>query len=180
MKPEGLVLHYLSLVFADPANWDNPDRIWEFLHDFNLPAKKRKYGPWQGLPPGRMYGSYKWMILGDGERIQLAPTGQETWHAGKSYFRGRENCNKFLEGVALVAAPQLGRDYDFTESQYRATAELILETGFEYTTTTHEKVRREYMMRHPEDTQVKPKHDPGPTWDWSRLNQYLRYDLNGG
>jgi hypothetical protein len=180
IRTEGLVIHYISLINADPENWDNPQRIWEFLCDFNRPHNKRMYGTWEGLPPQRMYGSYNWLITGMGDRITLVPEGQEVWHAGKSYFRGKKNCNKFTAGVALVAAPQAGREYGFTEGHYRATAELILDTGFEHTVTTHERVRKEYMQRHPEDDQVKPKHDPGPTWDWSRINRYLRYDLNGG
>ena len=182
-KAEGLTLHYFSCIYADPDRWDDPQRCWELFHDLNLSLDAKQYGPWQ-IPlgyghAGGIYASADWMITGKGERIDLVPYGNKTWHAGKSSYRGRENCNNFLAGVELLAAPQEGAQYGYTEGHYRGVAELVLEYGFLPKVTTHEAIRAEYKLLHPKEV-IADKRDPGPSWDWGRLSEYLNADLDGG
>lgn len=182
-RAEGLCVHYFSAIYADPKRWDDPQRAWELFHDLNLPREKEKYGPWDidlgnGHADG-IYASADFMITGKGERIDLVPDTHKSWHAGKSAYRGREDCNSFLAGVELIAAPQVSQEYGFTEGHYAALAELIIEYNFMPMVTTHEAIRREYQQRNP-DVGVPNKYDPGPSWDWSRLNYYLNQDMDGG
>jgi len=183
-KPDSLALHYFSCINADPDRWDDPRRCWELFHDLNLPRNKQKFGPWaidlgNGHADG-IYASAEWMVPPNGEIIELVPYGYKTWHAGFSSFRGVENCNEFMAGVELIAAPQSGPEYGFTEAQYRATAEIIVTRGFpRERVTTHQRIREEYQHNHP-DQNVPDKNDVGPTWSWDRLNHYLDHDLNGG
>ncbi len=182
-EPDSLALHYISCIYADPDKWDDPQRIWEMLVDLNLSRDAEQYSPWQvDMGNGHydnIYASYDWMITPEGERIELVPYGNKTWHAGLSTYRGKENCNNFMAGVGLIAAPHVSNEYGFTEGHYRATAELILEFGFLPRVTTHENIRKEYQQRHPEKN-AKDKNDVGPTWDWSRLQKYTNHDLDGG
>lgn len=179
-KPDSLCLHWVSCIYADPDNWDDPERIWQMLHDLNLPREHQKYGPWavdlgNGHQDG-IYASYDWLFTADGHRIDLVPYGHKTWHAGKSYYRGRFNCNEFMAGAGIIAAPAKGREYDFTELQYSGIAEIILEKNFGTRVTDHKTIRKGYKQRFPEN-KVKDKHDVGKYWDWGRLNRYLRDEI---
>jgi N-acetyl-anhydromuramoyl-L-alanine amidase len=46
--------------------------------------------------------SYHCLIHGDGTRCVLVPELEVAWHAGVSYFLGRENCNDFMLGVSFA------------------------------------------------------------------------------
>jgi N-acetyl-anhydromuramoyl-L-alanine amidase len=59
--------------------------------------------------------SYHCLIHADGTRCVLVPDLEVAWHAGVSFFLGRENCNDFMLGVSFagntyeepLSAPQL-------------------------------------------------------------------------
>lgn len=175
-EAEALAIHYFSCIYADPDRWDDPERCWELFHDLNLERDKELYGPWDiDLGNGHkdyIYASADWFVTGAGDVIELVPYGHKTWHAGASSYKGRENCNNFMAGVEIIAAPQVSAEYGFTEGHYRGVAEIILEYGFGDRVTTHQKIREEYQNKHPEKN-IPDKKDPGPTWDWNRLNEYL-------
>lgn len=38
----------------------------------------------------------------DGTAVQLAPFNVQTWHAGRSEYRGERNCNRFTVGIEIV------------------------------------------------------------------------------
>lgn len=46
--------------------------------------------------------SYHVVIALDGTRARLVDEGHVAWHAGVSSFRGREQCNAFLIGLAFA------------------------------------------------------------------------------
>jgi AmpD protein len=46
--------------------------------------------------------SYHVLIHGDGTRCLMVPETEIAWHAGVSWFLGRENCNDFLLGVSFA------------------------------------------------------------------------------
>ena len=46
--------------------------------------------------------SYHCLIAPDGMRCTFVPDDCVAWHAGMSAFRGRENCNFFLLGLAFA------------------------------------------------------------------------------
>jgi len=45
------------------------------------------------------------LIHRDGRVTQFVPLNKRAWHAGRSVFQGRENCNDFSIGIAV---PKLG------------------------------------------------------------------------
>lgn len=83
------------------------------------------------------------------------------WHAGKSIWHGRENCNDYSVGVELEGLEGL----HFESAQYAALSELILH------------LKKIIPLRHivgHEHIAPGRKHDPGAGFDWRRL----KMDLN--
>ena len=57
-------------------------------------------------------------IRRDGALMQFVPLDARAWHAGRSHFEGREECNDFAIGIELEGAD----DQSYTEHQYRRLA----------------------------------------------------------
>ena len=51
-----------------------------------------------------------------GEMVQFVPFHKRAWHAGRSVFNGRENCNDFSIGIELEGADNV----DYETAQYEA------------------------------------------------------------
>lgn len=81
IEPEGVVFHHISLSKED-----------------TLAILTKKQG---ALSNGDAFigVSAHCIIWKDGSRTILAADDQRTWHAGKSNFMGRSNCNDFMLGV---------------------------------------------------------------------------------
>lgn len=45
--------------------------------------------------------SYHTMIFPDGTRHNVVPYDRQSWHAGRSTFRGRSGCNQFMIGISF-------------------------------------------------------------------------------
>lgn len=45
----------------------------------------------------------------NGVITQLVPFNQQAWHAGKSVYNGRENCNRFTIGIEIVNPGKLSK-----------------------------------------------------------------------
>ena len=92
-----------------------------------------------------------WQFVSDDDRA---------WHAGRSSFRGRDNCNDYSVGIELEGL-EGGR---FTARQYVRLTALIRALAMRYPSaaiTGHEHVA------------PGRKQDPGPGFDWPRLRQTL-------
>lgn len=97
------------------------------------------------------------LIARDGSVTQYVPFDQKAWHAGKSCFSGRDNCNDYSIGIELE-----GSDHEaFTAAQYEQLAKV-----------TH-WLRQRYPLISPErivgHSDIAPgrKTDPGPFFDWT-------------
>ena len=91
---------------------------------------------------------------------QFVSVDDRAWHAGRSSFRGRDNCNDYSVGIELEGL-EGGR---FTARQYARLAALVRSLRARYpiaAVTGHEHVA------------PGRKHDPGPGFDWARLRQAL-------
>ncbi|SFX23332.1 AmpD protein [Marinospirillum alkaliphilum DSM 21637] len=103
------------------------------------------------------------LIRRTGELVQFVPFDQRAWHAGRSTFQGRDNCNDFAIGIELE-----GSDLQpYTQKQY---AQLIAVTcGL---MQTYPEITSARICGH---QQVAPgrKTDPGPAFDWSMYLQAL-------
>jgi AmpD protein len=72
--PEGIVLHHTAGSYEGSVNWC--------------------------LNPNSQV-SYHCIVDINGDRTILAKDNQRAWHAGKSIFRGRSDCNSFMLGIAV-------------------------------------------------------------------------------
>lgn len=97
------------------------------------------------------------LICRDGELIQFVSCNQRAWHAGVSSWRGRENCNDFSIGIELEGCDQI----PFEDAQY-LTLNLLL-------AALDRRYPIEAVVGH-SDVAPGRKTDPGPCFDWSRIN----------
>ncbi|MEX2575149.1 MAG: 1,6-anhydro-N-acetylmuramyl-L-alanine amidase AmpD [Halofilum sp. (in: g-proteobacteria)] len=103
------------------------------------------------------------LIRRDGEVVQYVPFHERAWHAGRSCWEGREECNDFAIGIELEGVD----DIPYTENQYRRLAQVVgaLATAYPGITTTG-------LAGHC-DVAPGRKTDPGPAFDWDRLTALL-------
>lgn len=103
------------------------------------------------------------LIRRDGELVQYVPFDKKAWHAGKSCFQGREECNEFSIGIELE-----GSDFTpFTARQYAALREVTLALMREYPGITPDRITGH------SDIAPGRKTDPGPRFDWTVYRRSL-------
>jgi N-acetyl-anhydromuramoyl-L-alanine amidase len=104
--------------------------------------------------------SSHFVIRRDGELLQFVSCDERAWHAGRSHFQGRDNCNDFSIGVELEGLEGEG----FEPAQYERLVPLL------------NAIASQYPVRHVAGHEhVAPgrKIDPGPGFDWALLRQQL-------
>ena len=151
MAVELIVVHSISL---PPGRYGGPQVIELFTNRLNWNAH-----PYFQSIRGLEVSSH-FFVRRSGQVWQFVDTFARAWHAGRSSWQGRDNCNDYAVGIELEGLE--GRS--FTAAQYRALAELV----------------RALERRHPicaiaghEDVAPGRKHDPGPGFDWRRLRRRL-------
>ena len=104
--------------------------------------------------------SAHFFITRAGELWQFVSVKHRAWHAGDSFYRGRNNCNDDSVGIELE-----GLDGDtFEDAQYESLSALcaaLLQQGAIRYVAGHEHIA------------PGRKHDPGPGFDWLRLQSSL-------
>ena len=152
--PELLVVHGISL---PPGEFGGP---WiDRLFTGTLPWDEHPYFKQiEGLR-----ASAHALIRRDGQIVQYVPFGERAWHAGQSTYRGRAGCNDFSIGVELEGTD----DTPYTDAQYEALAALAAAL-----LTAYPSLSAQAIAGHSE---VAPgrKTDPGPAFDWARLQALL-------
>lgn len=102
--------------------------------------------------------SAHFLVRRDGALLQFVGCDERAWHAGRSCWRGREGCNDYAVGIELE-----GLEGElFEDAQYLALATLL------------ERLKTRYPLEGVAGHEhVAPgrKHDPGPGFDWPRLQQ---------
>ncbi|WP_396269043.1 1,6-anhydro-N-acetylmuramyl-L-alanine amidase AmpD [Ideonella sp.] len=106
--------------------------------------------------------SAHFFIRRDGECVQFVSTHDRAWHAGRSCWAGRENCNDYSVGIELEGL-EGGR---FESVQLHSLV----------------KVLRAVAQIHTLDAVVGHEHvapgrkaDPGPGFDWAWLRHHLAW-----
>ena len=99
-------------------------------------------------------------IRRQGELVQFVSADDRAWHAGVSSFRGRSNCNDYAIGVELEGA----EDGPFEDAQYETLAVLCAAVLQRYCVAD--------LAGH-EHVAPGRKTDPGPGFDWRRLQRSL-------
>ena len=100
--------------------------------------------------------SSHFFIRRDGELMQFVSCDERAWHAGRSAWDGRENCNDFSIGIELEGL----EGETFEAPQYASLVRLL------------RAIRSRYALRHVvghEHVAPGRKRDPGPGFDWPRL-----------
>lgn len=149
-----IVLHCISLPPGHYAG-DNVQRLFTNRLDWNAHPYFKSI---QGLQV-----SSHFYIRRDGELWQFVSANQRAWHAGVSTYRGRTNCNDRSIGIELEGTEDAG----FEEPQYDALAGLCSAILKCYPITDiagHEHIA------------PGRKTDPGPGFDWLRLQQSVALD----
>lgn len=104
--------------------------------------------------------SAHFVVRRDGEIVQFVSCDRRAWHAGRSTWRGRENCNDYSLGVELEGLEGTA----FDAEQYNALALLAQALARRYPI--------EAVAGH-EHIAPGRKHDPGSGFDWGLLRERL-------
>jgi N-acetyl-anhydromuramoyl-L-alanine amidase len=105
--------------------------------------------------------SAHFLVRRDGSMLQFVSCEQRAWHAGRSVWHGREDCNHYSIGVELEGL----EGSVFEPEQYRQLARLLRALGARYPI--------EEAVGH-EDVAPGRKFDPGAGFDWNGLRRQLR------
>ena len=100
--------------------------------------------------------SSHFLVRRDGRAVQFVGCDARAWHAGRSCWRGRENCNDYAVGIELEGL----EGERFEDAQYVALATLLRVLRARYPL--------EGVAGH-EHVAPGRKHDPGPGFDWPCL-----------
>lgn len=103
------------------------------------------------------------LIRRDGEIVQYVPFGERAWHAGRSAFRDRSECNDFSIGIELEGDDQV----PYEAAQYARLAEVIAALCAAYPALSRDRV-----VGH-SDVAPGRKTDPGDAFDWGQLRKLL-------
>ena len=96
----------------------------------------------------------------NGELWQFVSVDQRAWHAGKSHYGGRDNCNDFSIGIELEGL----EGAEFEPLQYETLGSLCA------------AIAQRYPVQHVAGHEhIAPgrKFDPGSGFDWANLQQIL-------
>ncbi len=110
------------------------------------------------------------LIRRSGEIVQYVPFHRRAWHAGRSAFRGRCDCNDFSIGIELEGVDDLA----FEDVQYRALMRVTRLLMEHYPGITPQRITGH------SDIAPGRKTDPGPAFDWRRYHGLLAGDAPKG
>ncbi len=102
--------------------------------------------------------SAHFVIRRDGEVLQFVSVLDRAWHAGRSSWRGRDNCNDHSVGIELEGLEHT----PFEPIQYERLAGLLNDLAGRWPIV--EAVGHEHVA-------PGRKQDPGRAFEWARLSQ---------
>jgi AmpD protein len=151
MDIELLVIHSISL---PPCSYGGP-----FIEQlFTRTLDEKAHPRFKGLANLRV--SSHLLIRRTGEIVQYVSFLQKAWHAGISNFRGRKRCNDFSIGLELEGC----KNMIYTNKQYEQLERVIKILQSAWPILTHKRI-----VGH-SDIAPGRKTDPGPSFNWKRLN----------
>ena len=144
-----VVIHSISL---PPGVYDGPEVEALFTNTLDWDAH-----PYFEQIRGMEVSSH-FFIRRDGRLIQFVSCDDRAWHAGRSHYRGRDNCNDDSIGIELEGLEGL----TFEEAQYNTLIGLC------------QAIATHYPLAHiagHEHVAPGRKQDPGAGFDWAVLQQ---------
>ena len=159
-RPKGtqidlIVLHSISL---PPGVYGGPEVEQLFTNTLDWDAH-----PYFAQIRG-MEVSAHFFIRRDGELVQFVDADARAWHAGASRWRGRDNCNDDSIGIELEGL----EGETFEPAQYTTLGQLCRHLQTRYPVA--------HIAGH-EHIAPGRKQDPGPGFDWARLQHELGWSL---
>jgi AmpD protein len=146
-----VIVHFISL----PPNRFSGDSVERFFTN-RLDHDAHPY--FAALRNVRV--SAHFFLRRNGSLIQFVDCGQRAWHAGPSRLLTRERCNDFSIGIELEGS----ESQPFTQAQYRRLDRLLKRLAARYPLR--------YIAGH-SDVAPGRKTDPGPWFDWLRIEPTL-------
>lgn len=159
-RPDGqeislLVIHNISL---PPGDFEN-NNVKDFFTNQLNPNKHRYFKEIAHLKV-----SAHLFISRMGQVWQFVPFTKRAWHAGKSSYKGLENCNHYSIGIELEGTDEL----PYTPSQYQQLAAVSIAILEEYP-----KITLDRIVGHCDIAPLR-KTDPGPSFDWPYYQRLLK------
>jgi AmpD protein len=149
IEPDLLVIHNISL---PPGRFGGPWIEQLFLNQLDPSAD-----PFFATIT-KLRVSAHLLIRRDGELLQFVALGRRAWHAGRSSFQGRPECNDYSIGIELEGTDQIA----FSDAQYQRLAETTRLIRARYPAITVDRITGH------EHIAPGRKTDPGPAFDWPR------------
>lgn len=103
------------------------------------------------------------LILRTGEVLQFVNFNDRAWHAGRSSYLAKKECNDYSIGIELEGSD----DQPFEEVQYSVLAQVIATLQ-----ATYPKILQ-HMAGH-SDIAPGRKTDPGPFFDWPKTRALIQ------
>ena len=103
------------------------------------------------------------LVERDGRVTQFVSFDDRAWHAGESEWRGQSACNDFSVGIELEGCD----DRAYEDAQYEALARLVGALRARYPAIADDAVTGH------SDIAPGRKTDPGPAFDWEKLQALL-------
>ena len=117
--------------------------------------------PYFGTIRGIQVSSH-FYIRRDGALWQFVDCDARAWHAGRSHWRGRDNCNDDSVGIELEGL----EGEPFEAPQYEILAQVCEALALRYPMA--------FVAGHSHIAPAR-KNDPGPGFDWKRFQQRLTW-----
>ena len=134
-------IHYVKALFTNRLDWD--------AHPYFQTIKGAEV-------------SAHLFIERDGTITQFVNFNERAWHAGRSSYLGRAECNDYSIGIELE-----GSDFvPFSAAQYESLANAIVAIY-----DTYPKTRR-HLTGH-SDIAPGRKTDPGDYFEWTKLREMI-------
>ncbi|MBN7771716.1 1,6-anhydro-N-acetylmuramyl-L-alanine amidase AmpD [Marinobacter daepoensis] len=103
------------------------------------------------------------LVQRDGTVLQFVSCLDRAWHAGRSSFQGRDECNDYSIGIELEGTD----DQPYTDAQYRALSRLATLVMAAWPDVTGDRVAGH------SDIAPGRKTDPGPAFNWGYFKSLL-------
>jgi N-acetyl-anhydromuramoyl-L-alanine amidase len=150
-----VILHSISL---PPGQYGGQEVQALFTNQLNWDAH-----PYFQQIRGMQVSSH-FYIRRDGQLWQFVSCDERAWHAGRSSFAGRDNCNDYSIGIELEGL----EGETFESEQYTQLAELL------HNLRAHYPIAQ--VLGH-EHVAAGRKLDPGPGFDWPQLQKTVAWPL---
>jgi len=103
------------------------------------------------------------LILRSGEVLQFVNFNDRAWHAGRSSYLAKKECNDYSIGIELEGSD----DQPFEDVQYNTLAKVI---------TTLQETYPKILQHLAGHSDIAPgrKTDPGPCFDWPKTRALIQ------